>query len=309
MMEIATYGPDTLHERLALALKERGVDEPIGHYDRLTAEERQHIRIVFGWRMTQAVLDSLPHLQWIQGAGAGVDWLLPVRVPAGVRVTRIVGQFGPDMGEYALMAVLAWVKDWKRLQQQQKEHRWDQYLVGTLTPLTVGVLGAGSIGAHVATMFLPLVAQVRALGRRTPEIEGVRGYSRDAADAFYEGLDVLVMALPHTPDTYHLVGAQEISRMRDGGILVNVGRGAVLDEAAVVGALRSGKLSHAQLDVFETEPLPSDSALWDTENLSISPHISGPSRIAGMAAVFHDNIIRFRQGRPLVGEVDLARGY
>ncbi len=255
-MEIATYGSESLHQRLTARLSAQGINEAIGRFDELTAAERQNIRVLFGWHISQEALDALPQLEWIQGAGAGVDWLIPVNVPPGVRVTRIVDQFGPDMGEYALMAVLAWVKDWKRLQRQQREHRWEQYLVGTMTPLTVGVLGAGSIGAHIAAMFRPLVAEVRALGRSTPKIEGVQGFAEAEWDQFYRALDVLVMVLPHTADTYHLVGAREISWMNRGGFLVNVGRGAVLDQNALVEALESGQLSGAQLDVFESEPLP-----------------------------------------------------
>jgi glyoxylate/hydroxypyruvate reductase A len=207
------------------------------------------------------------------------------------------------------MAALAWVKDWKRLHRQQREHRWEQYLVGTMTSLTVGVLGAGSIGAHIAAMFRPLVAEVRALGRSTPKLEGVQGFAEAEWVQFYRGLDVLVMVLPHTAETYHLVGAREISWMNRGGFLVNVGRGAVLDQSALVAALESGQLSGAQLDVFESEPLPEDSPLWDLKTLSISPHVSGPSRLDGMVAVFAENLTRFRAGRPLVGEVDMGRGY
>ncbi|MCL5116453.1 MAG: D-2-hydroxyacid dehydrogenase, partial [Firmicutes bacterium] len=262
-----------------------------------------------GWRIPQTVIDACPSLEWIQGAGAGVDWLMPVRLPPGVAITRIVDQFGPDMGEFALMAALNWVKDWPRIYRQQVDHEWSPYLVGQLKVLRVGVLGAGSIGAHIAQMFRPLVAEVRALGRREPTIPGVLGFAADAWPQFYDNLDCLVMVLPHTPETIHMVGAEQLALMRRGAYLINVGRGAVLDEAALSAAVESGQLSGAALDVLEHEPLPPESPLWELPGVTISPHVSGPSRRAGMAEIFAENLARFRRGEALLGLVDRGRGY
>lgn len=308
-MDIATYGPGDLHERFVEELQTHGFTERIGHWDALTLEERRQIRVLFGWRIPQDVVDACPRLEWIQGAGAGVDWLLPVSLPSSVVVTRIIDRFGPDMGEYALMAALSWVKDWRRLNAMQQAKQWQPYLVGQLSTLSVGVLGAGSIGSHIATMFLPLVAEVRAMGRRRPDIPGVRGFSEDQWEAFYQDLDLLVMVLPHTPNTFHLVGDAQIERMRPGGYVINVGRGAVLDQDALERAIHGGQLSGAALDVFETEPLPADSPLWDSPGVTVTPHISGPSRTDGMAEVFLENLARFRSARPLLGVVDMGRGY
>ncbi len=308
-MRVAVYGDQKLYQELLKALRALGEDEPIGHFDTLTSEEKAAVEVIFGWEIPQRAVDACPRLRWIQGAGAGVDWILPVHLPDEVVVTRIVDQFGPDMGEFALLSVLAWVKNYRRILAQQAEHQWRPYLVGQLAGLTVGVLGAGSIGAHIARLFQPMCAEVRALGRRKPEIPGVKGYQSYEHDRFYEGLDVLVMVLPHTPDTEHLVGEAAFRRMNPGGYVVNLGRGAVLDEEALVRAITAGTLSGAALDVLETEPLPPDSPLWDLPGVTISPHISGPSRRTGMAAVFSDNLHRYRQGRPLLGQVDLERGY
>lgn len=308
-MEMATYGEARVHEELVQELRRLGIDEPIGRIDDMSADALRQVRVIFGWRIPQAVIDGCPHLAWIQGAGAGVDWLLPVRLPDSVVVTRIVDQFGPDMGEFALLAALQWVKNWPRVLDQQRQREWKPWLVGELSSKTVGVLGAGSIGAHVARLFRPLVEEVRALGRRQPSLEGIRGFSEQEAEAFYRGLDILIMVLPHTERTYHLVGSREMRLMNQGGYLINVGRGAVLDEGALLTAIQQGVLSGAALDVQETEPLPADSPLWTLPGVTVSPHISGPSRRRGMAAVFADNIRRFRQGSPLLGVVDRTRGY
>ncbi|NMP22134.1 D-2-hydroxyacid dehydrogenase [Sulfobacillus harzensis] len=308
-MTIAVYGDRKLHQGLVEALAARGFTEPVGWVEEMGPEQRAQVEILFGWRIPQSVVDACPRLAWIQGAGAGVDWVLPLKLPPQVVVTRIVDQFGPDMGEFALMAALAWVKEYPRILKQQADRQWTPYLVGQLATKVVGVLGAGSIGRHIAEMFRPLVREVRALGRRPPEIPGIQGFGAADALHFYHGLDILVMVLPHTPDTYHLVGGEEIGRMNRGGYLINVGRGAVLNESALIAAVQSGQLSGACLDVHETEPLPSDSPLWTLPGVTVSPHISGPSRRTGMAAVFLENLSRYRQGLPLVGQVDLARGY
>ncbi|PSR22327.1 MAG: D-2-hydroxyacid dehydrogenase [Sulfobacillus acidophilus] len=298
-----------MHAKLIEGLRQYGITDPIRRFDDLSDEERRAIRILFGWYMPQEVIDACPSLEWIQGAGAGVDWLMTVNIPDRITVTRIVDQFGPDMGEYALLAALAWVKDWRRWSLLQKSREWTPHLVGQLSLLTVGVLGAGSIGGHIAAVFRPLVAEVRALGRHLPNLAGVVGFSADQWPAFYRDLDLLIMVLPHTSDTYHLVGWPQLRLMRTGGFVINIGRGAVLDEGALVMAIRSGQLSGACLDVFEVEPLPKESVLWDLPGMTITPHVSGPSRVEGMVRVFADNLKRFRQRRALVGVVDRGRGY
>jgi len=306
---IATYGDEKTHHALVKDLRKLGVSETIYRIEELSLADRQSVNIIFGWRIPQDVLDSTPKLEWIQSAGAGVDWLLSTTFPKTVMVTRIVDQFGPDMGEYALLTTLAWVKNWPRLRESQRLHQWDPFLVGQLATQKVGVLGAGSIGRHVAEMFRPLVLEVRAMGRRVPQIAGVRGFGIENWREFYRGLNVLVIVLPHTPDTYHLVGMEQLLLMSPASYCINVGRGAVLDEKALVGAIQSGQLSGAALDVFETEPVPEDAILWDLPGLTMTPHISGPSRWEKMAIVFAENLSRFRRGDTLLGVVDRERGY
>ncbi len=308
-VDIATYLDERMHRRFTGELRALGFNEPISRYEELNNEERGEIRVLFGWDIDQSVVDACPALEWIQGAGAGVDWLAPVRLPQQVTVTRIIDRFGPDMGEFALLSVLAWVKDYRRIYQQQVRKEWGRYLVGSMAGLTVGVLGAGSIGSHIASVFKPLVREVRALGRRRPEVDGVRGFSSQEWTSFYTELDVLIMVLPHTPDTHRSVGKEQFALMRPGGFLVNLGRGPILDEDEFVAAIRLGQLSGGALDVFSLEPLPAESSLWELPGVTVTPHISGPSRADGMAAVFLENLSRFRAGRPLLGVVDWKRGY
>lgn len=308
-MEIAVYGSPSFYQRFVDELTHRQFTVPLGRFDDLTPLSRRNIRVLVGWNLSQSAIDACPGLEWIQSAGAGVDWLAPLKLSPSVTVTRVVDKFGPDMSEYALLAVLAWVKDWNRLKEQQQRREWKPFLVRQLSLLTVGVLGAGSIGAHIAEVFRPLVAEVRALGRRQPRLDGVKGYGGQDWQAFYRGLDVLVMVVPSTPGTYHMVSHQALALMKPGGFVVNMGRGAVLDIQALESAILRQHLGGAALDVFETEPLPEESSLWDLPGVTVTPHISGPSRIEGMVDVFIENWRRFNQKMPLMGQVDWERGY
>ncbi len=308
-MEIAVYGSPSFYQKFADELARRQFTDPVGRFDDLTPLSRRDIRVLFGWYMSQSAIDACPGLEWIQSAGAGVDWLEPLKLCPSVTVTRVVNQFGPDMSEYALLAVLAWVKDWDRLKAQQQRREWRPFLVRRLSLLTVGILGAGSIGAHIAKVFRPLVAEVRALGRKKPVLDGVNGYCSADWQDFYRDLDVLVMVVPSTPDTHHMVSHQALSLMKRGGFVVNMGRGAVLDIQALESAILRQHLGGAALDVFETEPLPEESSLWDLRGVMVTPHISGPSRIEGMVDVFIENWRRFNQKMPMLGQIDWERGY
>lgn len=270
-------------------------------------EVLQKAEVVLGWAVPQEVIDALPRLRWIQGAGAGVDWLGRITLPEEVQVTRIVDQFGPDMAEYALLMALAWVKDLRRIEASRGT--WDHFLVGRLADKRVGVLGAGSIGGYIAKTFGPLVKEVRALGRTSPDMAGVTGFSQEDWAGFFDGLDLLVMVLPSTPETYHVVDRQSLSRMATGGFVINVGRGAVLDTEALRDLIGQGQLSGAALDVFETEPLASDDPLWSMPEVYVSSHISGPSRPEGVLEMFAENLRRYREGLPFIGLVDRRRGY
>jgi len=306
---IATYLEPKTHQKFVDEVARRGLEEPIRAWATLSPDERAQVTILFGWKIPQSVIDQCPRLRWIQGAGAGVDWLLPLMIPSTVTISRIVDQFGPDMAEFALLGALAWVKNWPRIHTAQRRHQWDPFLVGRLADKVVGVLGAGSIGETIAGRFRPWVDEVRALGRHRPRLPEIVGYSIAEQAAFFTDLDLLIMVLPLTPETRHMVGAEALSRMKAGGYVINLGRGAVLDTKALVSAVRSGQLSGALLDVHEDEPLPSDSELWDLPGVTISPHISGPSRVEGMADVFVDNYRRFVAGEALRGVVDRVRGY
>ncbi|MCY0879000.1 MAG: D-2-hydroxyacid dehydrogenase [Firmicutes bacterium] len=306
---VTTYLPAALEDEFFSALARARFPGIIVPWRSLAPEDRPRVTILVGWHVPQAVIDALPNLAWIQAAGAGVDWTLDLSWRKTIVLTRMVDVFGPEMAEYALAATLAWVKDWPRLWALNQQHRWDPYPVRMLASLTVGILGAGSIGQAVIRLFHPLVKEVRAMGRRQPRLAGIAGYAASDAASFYQGLDALIVVVPLTPSTHHLVGRDAFSRMSHGAYVINLSRGAVVDTSALVEAVTSGQLSGAFLDVFDVEPLPEDHRLWSVPGITVSPHMAGMTRGEPLAEQFLANYERFQRHEALAGVVDRSRGY
>ena len=261
---------------------------------------------------TPADLPALaPNLRWIQGIGAGVEQFAKAGVPAeGVVVTNASGVGARSMSEWVLARLL---QVWKRFPESdalQREGRWKQTYGRTFAGSTIGVVGLGHIGCEVAT-------RVRALGAR---VLGTRrsarpGDSSDVADALFPldrlhemlaQCDAVVVTAPETPETHHMIGADAFAAMRDATMLVNVARGSLVDEAALLAALESGRISWAALDVFETEPLPEDSPFWTHPRVLVTGH-SSPSIDRYMDDVFElllENMQRWVKNEPLRNQID-----
>jgi phosphoglycerate dehydrogenase-like enzyme len=209
--------------------------------------------------------------------------------------------------------VLAFYKDLFAMRALQARREWSSsFAVRELRGQTVGLVGLGSIGGSTARLLRPFGVRLRALRRkREPSSDVDEVYTRPELDRFLDDLDVLVIAAPLTAETRLLIGAAEVQRLRRGALLVNVGRGAIVEEAALLDALWSGQLGGAALDVFETEPLSPESPFWSMPNVLVSPHCgdSTPQSPERSLAVFLDNLARFRSGAPLLNVVDRERGY
>jgi len=252
-------------------------------------------------------------LRLVQMSGAGVDSLLPAPdLPEGVAVANARGIHEPEMSEFVLGLVLALAKRIPRAVRQQAAREWAMFGVRTLAGRTLGVLGLGAIGHAVARRGKAL--GMRVVGtRRTPEplpdVDSV--YPPEETGRVLAESDVVVVVLPHTDETRGLLGAEALARMRPRAHLVNVARGGIVDEDALDHALREGRLGAAAFDVFEDEPLPPSSPLWDAPNLLVTPHVAGVSRdyMARVAELFFDNVRRLERGWPLRNVVDRARGY
>jgi phosphoglycerate dehydrogenase-like enzyme len=300
--------------------------------EEVTAALDEGVEILFTFHGPSR-MEGAPRLRWVQLFSAGADHLMDTPVWGGSTViTTTSGIHACTVGEYVLASMLAFSHRFPRLFEHQKRSEWpeDRFakLVGhELRGHTVCIVGYGSLGREVARLCGCLGMRVLAV-KRDPENRRDAGFIfPDCGDpegtipaAFYspEGLrvalaesDYVVIAVPATPFTRQLMGEGELRAMRRHAYLVNVARGSVVDQEALVRALREGWIGGAGLDVFDPEPLPADSPLWQLDNAIISPHISGfTHRIADYATdLFAENLRRYLAGEPLLNQVDRERYY
>ena len=263
------------------------------------------------------LLARAPHLRWFQAASAGVD-----RLEKGgfldrqVAVTNSSGVHATPIGEYVLMVMLMFAKGAHRLLRAQVGRRWIRLLPSELRDRTVGVVGMGAIGTEVARLAQAAGCRVLAIrrsaaARRSGEVPADEVLPPSDLPYLLSESDYVVLSAPLTEETRHLIGPDELRAMKPTAVLINISRGAVVDEVALVRALKEGVIGGAGLDVFEREPLPDDSELWGMENVILTPHISGGTERYFQRAVpiFCENLRRYLDGRPLLNVVDPQRGY
>ncbi len=267
------------------------------------------------------IVEQAPALKWLQLTSAGVDRLLdaPV-VRSHVTVTTASGIHAVPISEYVIGAMLAFAKGLPRAFRAQQERAWRPYWPDELEAKTVGVLGIGAIGARVVRISRALAMRVLAMRRSVErKMSGPEAGVPDADEvlpvselAYLLGeSDYVVVALPLTPESRGLIGEAELRAMKPSAVIVNIGRGAIIDEQALVQALKEGWIAGAALDVFQQEPLSGESELWGLENVIVTPHISGgtPRYMERAVELFCDNLRRYLAGEPLRNVVDQERGY
>jgi phosphoglycerate dehydrogenase-like enzyme len=246
-----------------------------------------------------------PKLRWIQTSSAGVGQAV-VRYGldrADVLVTTASGIHAGPLAEFVMMAALMFTKRAFYLLEAKERREFARFCSGELRGRTMAIVGPGRVGREVARVARAFGMTVTALGRgaHTPEELGVdRVYARAELHELLAGADYLVLSVPHTPETEGLIGAGELAAMRPTAILINVARGQVVDEDALVAALRAGRLAGAALDVFRQEPLPPDSPLWTLPNVLIDPHSASTadSENAKITALFCENLRHYLAGHP-----------
>ena len=277
------------------------------------ADAEPHIadaEILYAWNFPRELLPRAARLRWAQSMGAGVERLVLPELPRRVRVTRVAGIFGPWMAEYVLGWCLWLTQRTELFRAQQRERRWRQVDPLRLHGATLCVIGLGDIGrtiARAARGFGMRVVGVSQSGKMVAEAERVHR-TRDIRKAL-AAADFVALTVPLTNATRGLIGAAEFPAMRPTAWLINIARGPVVDEAALLDALRGNRLGGAVLDVFGEEPLPQGHPLWEFGNVVITPHISGPSTPGEIAPIFNDNLRRYLAGRTLRYGVDRQRGY
>jgi len=260
------------------------------------------------------VRELAPGLRWVQAIGAGVDHYRGLGLE-GLLVTNAVGVSAVPMAEFVIGRILQVWKRFGELAVRQREHRWDAVYGRTLAGCTLAVVGVGAIGTAVAERAQAM--GMRVLGIRRSYTPGATHpacdelFGPDALTAVVARSDAVVLSAPATAETQDLFDADVFAAMRPGAVFCNVARGSMVDEGALVDALTSGHLGAAILDVTREEPLPADSALWDTPGMLLSPHSStSPEHYYdSVFDIFADNLGRYLRGEPLRNVVDLRAGY
>jgi phosphoglycerate dehydrogenase-like enzyme len=290
--------------------------------------------IMVTFRVPADLARKAPRLKWIHLMSAGAEHAVAAGafdIP-NLLLTNSSGIHGTTIGEYILGSMLAYAHQLHLPLRAQLRHEWmpNRYFMKTVFDLrgkTVGIVGYGSIGRESARLAQAFGMEVLALKRDPQEHadpgwcapgvgdpQGViprRWLGPDQRIELVANSDFIVVTLPLTPETRHFLGAREFAAARPGAYVVNVGRGEVIDQNAMIEALSSGKLGGAGLDVTTPEPLDKESPLWEMENVLLTPHISGARQGYNDRAceVFVENLRRFKAGRPLVNLVERARGY
>jgi len=260
--------------------------------------------------------DIAPNLGWVQGVGAGSAQLQSAGLAeAGIRLTTSAGSNAVAIAEFVIGRLLQERKRFRELEELQRAHNWDPLYGAELAGATVGLIGLGAINAAVAARLAAFDVNVLASrrsarpGATAPNVAEL--FPTDQLHEMLSQCDTVVAAVPETPETIGLIDAAAIAAMRPGAFFVNVGRGTLLDEDALIDALQRGHLRGAALDVASAEPLPADHPLWEAPNLYLSYHCSSsPAALfVNLHRLWRDNMARWLAGESLRNEVDLARGY
>ncbi len=262
------------------------------------------------WDFPSELFPKMPHLRWIQVLAAGVDHLVgTIELSRRVQICRAVGPFGDQMAEWAFSEMLAQVRGLDRLRRQQAAATWKRFVPGSLSGSVLGIAGMGAIGQAVARRARAFGMTVHGLSRSTTDHGADRGFGTGQWIEFAQSCDWLLLLLPLTAETAGVIDQTVLSAMRPTAWLLNAGRGKLVDEAALVAALDSHQLAGAILDVFAQEPLPPSSPLWRHPKVVVTPHLAAVSRVEDMAEILYQNLVRDRDGEPLMNVVDRERGY
>ena len=258
----------------------------------------------------KAALAYLPGLKWAQSLWAGVEPLLDPALRRDYVLTNARGVFGGLMSEYVLGYLLAHERRILQMEEDQKNKRWNDSDTGTLRGKTIGLLGVGSIGADVArtAKFFGMTVRGYTFSSETSSDVDKYYHGTDLLE-FAKGLDYLVNILPNTKDTHKIINADLLAALPPHALVINVGRGPAVDEAALLEALSRQKVAGAVLDVYEKEPLPQDHPFWSTPNLHMTFHTAALSLPEDLTRIFIENYNLYNEGKPLKYQVDFEKGY
>jgi len=293
----------------------------VGHTpEAFSKEDRAEARVVLFTGslgpILQKIYPDLRRVEWLHCLSAGLDAVLtPEMTQIPVPLTNSRGVFARSLSEFALAGMLYFAKNLNRMRQSQRAQKWEQFEVGELHGSVLGVVGYGEIGRRTAERAKPFGMQVHIL-RRRPELAAGdplvdRVYRGDEVDSLLAASDYLLVSAPLTAETRGMLGAPQLARMKSSAVLINLGRGPVVVEAALVDALAQEEIRGAVLDVFDQEPLPAGHPFYSLENVLLSPHCADhtPTWMEEAAQLFLENLELFRAGKALKNITDKGSGY
>jgi len=293
----------------------------VGNTRETFADAAPETTVMLNWSaprdLNRAVFLMAPKLAWVHSRNAGLDsFLFPEIVASPVTLTNGSGVFSPPLGEFALAAMLYFAKDLRRMIRNQLAARWEPFDVLTISRKTVGIVGYGDIGREIAWRAKAMGMRVLALKRHPPPPGSDLGpvekmYPSGGLREMIAACDYVVVTAPLTAETHHMISEAEFAAMKPDAVIINVGRGPVIDEAAMTRALADGRIKGAGLDVFEQEPVPAESPLYAMENVLFSPHCADntPDWLDNAMNFFIAQYERFRKGEPLLNVVNKKLGY
>src|SRR3990172_6697217 len=328
------FSQEQLDELDSLATDFKVVSRPLSQGQELPEEEWASVEILYTIRVLPQP-EQAPKMRWIQFHLAGIEEHLdqPILRQVSVQATSLSGANAPQVAEHALALMLALGHHLPEMVADQSRNQWatqrtQRYVPKELINSTVGIIGYGSVGQRLARMLQSFGVTILASKRDLLQQRGSDGFQVDgqgdpAADLprrLYPGkalrsllkeCDYVVVTVPLTQETRGMLGAKQLSAMKPSAILVDVSRGGVVDQEALIHALEKGQFAAAGLDVFAEEPLPADSRLWDLPNVLISPHVAGlsPHYVERAFTLFKENLRRYVDGEELLNKIDLERGY
>jgi phosphoglycerate dehydrogenase-like enzyme len=277
--------------------------------------------VIFNWSGSLSLIREVflmsPAVCWVHSRSAGLErTLFPELIASDVTMTNGSGVFSPSLGEFALAAILYFAKDFRRMIRNQRAGVWEPFDVLPISGQTVGIVGYGDIGRAVAVRIRPMGMNVLAVKRHVypqnnsdPLVDQI--YSPDQRIEMLSRCDYVVVAAPLNAETRGLIGEAEFAAMKPNAVIINVGRGPVIEERAMLKALSEHAIKGAALDVFDEEPLPSGHPFYNLENVLLSPHCADhtPDWLDNAMRFFMAQFQRFRRGEPLLNVVDKKLGY
>lgn len=279
------------------------------------SEEIADVDVIVSMNVFDKVdISKLKDLKWIQLISAGINQVpKDLIIDRNIKLTNNRGCYSIPIAEWILLKTLEMLKNSKEFYRKQDSKTWEVVRgLKDLNKKTIGFVGTGSIASEAAKRFCNFGVEILGLNTDGRDVEHFhRTYAVDKINDFVSKSDIVVVTTPYTEETHHMIDRDVFKHMKDGVYLINIGRGSIIEEEALIQNLRSGKVAKAALDVFEKEPLPEDNPLWEMENVYVSPHnsASSPMNHERIFDIAYKNMKKYIRDEKLINEIDLEKGY